>query len=178
MTRNIFLLRHFKTENNLYGLINGRSLEIKIIDTKPKNISNLYNFDFIFCSTALRCKQTLSIYSPYIICENIIYTENLLERNMGIMEGKKRKEMIKDFPRLFKNKYFDVFKTPPSGESFSDLEKRCKIFLASISDLEGNILICSHNQCLKMLYFLIKKQKINNEVWNELSFPFGEIFAI
>lgn len=57
MTKHIFFLRHFETKNNVNGILNGQSLEEPI--SAGHCIEKCFPFDIIYCSTALRCRQTV-----------------------------------------------------------------------------------------------------------------------
>ena len=83
MTKHIYFLRHFQTENNLNHILNGRNLNIPIIEGKPLYCENDVNL--IFCSPAVRCRQTINFFSQNVQ-PSIVYTNLLLERDLGIME--------------------------------------------------------------------------------------------
>lgn len=57
MIKHIFFLRHFETKNNVNGILNGQSLEEPIF--AGHCIEKCFPFDIIYCSTALRCRQTV-----------------------------------------------------------------------------------------------------------------------
>lgn len=176
---NIFFLRHFKTNNNLNGIISGQSLEEPIIESF--NIKCDIAFDKIFCSTARRCRETISIFcsNNKVDINTIIFTNELQERNMGILENQSRSEMIEKFPHCFYNNKFSFIETPPNGESFNAFANRVHSFYKkSVCKSSGNILICSHNQTLKMLNFIITGTTINDINWYTLSFPNGIVKQI
>ncbi len=175
--KRIFFLRHLCTKYNINGILSGRSNDIPIYDIKE--IKAAQNMDITYCSTALRCKSTLDIFLRMHKSTKIIYTDRILERNLGILEGKSRKEMALCYPSLFIDGKFSVFATPPKGESFISFQDRVqKFYEQEICNKNGNILICSHNQFLKMLYFIIKNDTITEKDWQLCSFPHGEIIRI
>lgn len=177
MVDHVFFLRHFKTQNNINNCINGRSLYLPISEGTPINCEN--PIDTVLCSPASRCHQTID----YVHFQNeepkIIYTEALLERNMGSMEGQPRVSMVQQYPHLFNNSKFIVFSDPPYGESYNDFKMRAMNFWDKCNRIcHGNILICSHNQLLKMLFFTINGEVITIDAWNQKTFPYGTILKI
>lgn len=176
MSRNYLFLRHIKTFNNTKHLINGRSL-YQPIENK-KFISSSYYIDRIYCSAALRCRQTIDCYLETHQTVPIQYLELLYERSMGIWEGELKSSIISNNADLFINGNFKLFLTPPSGESYSDFKNRVIDFLNLTNKENGNILVCSHNQFLKMLLLLLSNAAITQEIWNSINFPHGEIFSL
>lgn len=176
-TSRILFLRHFKTQSNLDNYLCGRSLLLPI--SESRDLSCSIPLDAAFCSSALRCRQTIEHVHFQNLASKIRYTDELLERNLGLMEGKPRDDMVQQFPNLFLDSKFRVFSTPPQGESFEDFKKRAQSFWNHYrSTYSGNILICSHNQMLKMLYFTILNKPISIATWNAKSFPYGTIVSI
>lgn len=176
MNKNYFFLRHLKTLNNTKHLINGRSLSQPI--ENEKSIPNSYFIDWIYCSDALRCRQTINCYLKTNQTVPIYYSKLLYERNMGIWEGKSKSYIISSNPELFINGKFDLFSTPPLGESYVDFKNRVTEFLNLINNKDGNILICSHNQFLKLLLLTLNNASITQELWNSINFPHGKILSL
>ena len=157
--QHLFFLRHLQTEHNVNVCINGQSVGLPVLEIR--SIIGARNVDTVYCSPALRCRQTMACFLKTNIVQTVVYSNMLLERDMGILEGEKRDIAAVHYPELFERKQFHIFKTPPSGESFSD-----------------DVLICSHNQFLKALYFTVSKEQITEKAWKSLSFPFGEMIPI
>ena len=157
--QHLFFLRHLQTEHNVNVCINGQSVGLPVLEIR--SIIGARNVDTVYCSPALRCRQTMACFLKTNIVQTVVYSNMLLERDMGILEGEKRDIAAVHYPELFERKQFHIFKTPPSGESFS-----------------GDVLICSHNQFLKALYFTVSKEQITEKAWKSLSFPFGEMIPI
>lgn len=176
MIKHIYFLRHFPTENNLTHVLNGRSLTTPIVNSTPIHCEDSIND--IFCSSALRCRQTIECFSQSTL-SSITYTDLLLERDLGIFEGQPRNQMQTQYPTLFFNSKLIVFATTPKGETFSIFQNRIRTFWNICNNTShGSVLICSHNQTLKMLYFEIKKSPLTIDTWNNLSFPHGKIIKI
>lgn len=96
---------------------------------------------------------------------------------MGKLEGMLKLEAEMVYPELFINGSFNVFRTPPQGESFGSFESRIYKFYNEIlnTDEQLNVLICSHNQTLKLLRLLILKKDISYQSWSEYSFKNGKV---
>ena len=174
--RKLFFFIHLKTSNNTRQLINGRSLTQPI--ENEKLITNPYHIDLVYCSTALRCRQTIDCYfktNPHV---PVLYSKLLYERDMGIWEGKLKSYIVNNNPELFINGKFKLFSTPPFGESYIDFKNRATEFLQLMNKEDGNILICSHNQFLKMLLLILSNAIITQEIWNTINFPYGEILSL
>lgn len=176
MGKNYFFLRHLKTSNNTRKLINGRSLTQPI--ENERYISNPHNIDIIYCSDALRCRQTIDCYLKTNQTVPIQYLKLLYERDMGSWEGKLKSFIVNNSPELFINGKFRLFLTPPSGESYIVFKNRVSEFLKLLNNENGNILICSHNQFLKMLFLSLNNTIITQEIWNSINFPYGEILSL
>lgn len=179
----LYFLRHCKTVFNLEKIISGRTnselcseAEIKYVDLL-KSTNKLV----IMSSDLQRCQQTIELLRPFIKSEyEIRYFKLLQERDMGIFEGKSRLELTQKYPEFFVGDRFLYFKTPPEGESIQELQKRIIKFIQNeFSILYSNydVLICAHNQVLKMLYCKILHIPVN-ENWSKLDFPEGGIRLI
>lgn len=177
--KHCFFLRHLETINNHNQLLNGSEMNIPILERHP--IPCEIAIDIIFCSTALRCRQTTEIFLENHLVHSLFYSDLLLERDLGILQGKDRYAAAKEYPNIFQGSKLNVFATPPGGETyehFFDRAVKAKNWINQNSDNTDNILICSHNQFLKMLLFLFKKSSVDGKKWNELTFPYGKIVPI
>lgn len=176
---NIFFLRHLKTLNNDLHIISGQSdSEIMDIDC---TLIDMSRFDKIYCSPSLRCIRTIEqLGSRSNSTRGIIYDKRLLERNMGSLEGILKEEGKNKYPSLFKQGMFDVFKTPPYGESYECFKERVHDFYNEHLCIKknNNILICSHNQTLKLLRLFVLEKDVTYQSWKEYSFKNGELTEI
>ena len=123
----IFFLRHLKTLNNDLCIISGQS-DSEIMDTN-RHLIDMNRFDKIYCSPSLRCVKTIELLGNQSdTVSNIMYDKRLLERNMGSLEGMIKEEGKKKYSELFREGMFNVFKTPPQGESYECFKERVKDF--------------------------------------------------
>lgn len=176
LCKQIFLLRHLKTVNNDLHIISGQS-NSEIIKTECTKV-DMSRYDKIYCSPLLRCKKTIELLAKESIdTSEIFYDKRLIERDMGELEGISKRESIYKYPDLFIEGGFNVFQTPPKGEDFKCFKYRVKEFYNEYlcTNEKESILICSHNQTLKLLRLLFLKKEITYQSWMEYSFRNGEI---
>lgn len=157
MNRKIYALRHCKTLFNEKNIISGQT-DCPLVDYSVDYsiLSKTWAPDsFILISSPLsRCVLTSEIFqsqSGFQISSSI--DSRIIERNMGILEGMRRDNLSKEHQDYFLNGHFKDFMTPPMGESYNDFKFRIMSFAFSLEKLfsEYNIIICSHNQTLRML---------------------------
>lgn len=176
---NIFFLRHLKTSNNDLCIISGQR-DSEITDVN-RHFIDMSRFDKIYCSSSLRCVKTLELLGTqsYTVSD-IVYDKRLLERNMGNLEGMKKEDAKKKYSELFNGGTFNVFSTPPQGESYECFKERITEFYNEyLCEKESNnILVCSHNQTLKLLRLLVLEKHITHHSWLEYSFQNGELTTI
>lgn len=157
MRKKLYILRHCKTTFNEENIVSGQ-MDCPLID---------YSVDCSILSKEKHLKSCILISSPLKRCvltgevlqlksELKIYSfidSRILERNMGKLEGKKRCDLIKEYPDYFFDGRFKDYMTPPMGESYEDFRFRIASFFSSVKKLlsEHNVIICSHNQALRML---------------------------
>lgn len=178
----IYFLRHQTTFNNKLGLVSGQA-DSPILDEKifKENDDSIKNIGVIYSSPSQRCLDTLHLIPELTILP--IMDKRLMERKMGDFENCSRQELYQKFPSFFRNIdgqiCFRFELTPPNGESFSEFESRISSFCSEIiiPYKEHDILICSHNQTIKMMYFVLKGVPPTQKTWNSITFPNGEIIA-
>jgi 2,3-bisphosphoglycerate-dependent phosphoglycerate mutase len=111
--------------------------------------------DFAFCSDQLRAKQALAeVLDKHR--KTIVFIEHRLrERNYGIFTGHEKKLFKKYFPEKYDEVHRGYHGQVPKGENFYDVSKRVFSFMNDLlrfSKLnEGNVLICAHNNSLKLI---------------------------
>lgn len=178
----LYLLRHFPTQNNINNIISGNQ-DIYAVDV----ISNTFNVSYpvtkIVCSPLSRCIITMERYINDTGCKcECIICDDLEERNMGDLSGIPKKQAADEYPMLFErcgeNAYFNIFKTPPNGESFDEFRLRIKNFLKKMDFSNEKYMICSHNQTMKMIYHIIKNSAISLDSWKNLNFENGVVYNI
>lgn len=177
MVEHILFLRHEQTLYLAEKRISGRSLEIPILE--EKEIACDISVDCVLCSPALRCRQTLNLFLRGHRPGQVIFDHRLLERGMGTLEGQLRTDMAKCYPHLFHDLRFRLHETPPEGEAYEEFYCRALQLWEEIYQTKhGTVLICAHNQILKMLSFVIQGIEPTQSQWDERSFPVAVITTI
>jgi len=157
-TNKYFILRHGETTNQVreekliydwpgfssFPLTDKGKQEITELAKKIKN----KKIDFIYSSDTLRARQTAEIVARELNLK-IYFDSRLRDVNLGVYQGRKKKEFTRDFPTGLERFY----KRAPEGESWSDIKKRV---ISVIKDIEKNhqgktILIVSHGDSLWLL---------------------------
>lgn len=157
MKHKLYMLRHCKTTFNKENIMSGQSdcplLEYIIDDSALKNQQFLEPY-ILICSPLNRCVCTgILLQQQLKVHFYTVIDHNLLERNMGIFEGNKRTDLVKTYPDYFLNGHYKELMTPPMGESFFSFKTRVNNFSFTLEKmmLKYNVIVCSHNQTLRML---------------------------
>lgn len=182
MRKKLYVLRHCRTLFNAENIVSGQidcplidySLDFSVLE--KEDCDNPYILIFSPLKRCVLTAKTLQIQSKLNIAS--FMDSRLVERNMGLLEGKKRSNLVKDFPNYFCNGHFKDYMTPPMGENYHDFEIRIASFASSIEHLlsENNVIICSHNQTLRMLTAIITNReytdipKYSNGIVKEIFF--------
>lgn len=161
MRKKLYVLRHCKTLFNKENIVSGQT-DCPLLE---------YSVDYSILSKESHSETYILISSPLSRCVltgKILQSQSklqisssidsrIIERNMGILEGKKRGELSKEYPDYFFNGHLKEYMTPPMGESYDDFKFRITAFSYYMEKLllENNIIICSHNQALRMLTSII-----------------------
>ncbi|KXB42503.1 histidine phosphatase family protein [Amygdalobacter nucleatus] len=152
MVKHLYLVRHGQTQFNKLKIIQG-SCDAKLTELglKQAKQAGIYlkqqgiKFDKIYCSRALRARQTLEtmIDQPYT------YLTGLKEWDFGVFEGEG--ECLQD-PKIFYRLPKDTYALF-GGESYAEFEKRVLTTIAEIAKTEAeNILIVAHG-CVNLAFY-------------------------
>jgi hypothetical protein len=98
---------------------------------------------------------------------------------VGSFEGRLREEVIKENPLWYNGGKFIYDLTPPNGESFESFFGRVDYFRAYLDEIlrDHNVIVCSHNQTLKLLYSIVMNIK-PNKIWYSKNFENGVLYKI
>ncbi len=161
MKKKLYVLRHCKTSFNKENIVSGQTdcplLEYSV-DYSILHKESCSESYILISSPLSRCVLTGKILQSQSKLQISSFVDSrIIERNMGILEGKKRCELLKAYPNYFFDGHFKEYMTPPMGESYDDFKFRITAFSFSMKKLllESNIIICSHNQALRMLSAII-----------------------
>lgn len=177
----IYFLRHVKTVDNLNGKISGRSDSPALPGQILRISCNIEKqFDKIYRSPYKRCRDTIALL-PSTLQRNVCYEPALIERSLGILEGMERIDAIHRFPQLFENDKLKVDSQVPGGESVEEVKQRIGTIvdtLTAYTNRKKQILVCSHNQTLKILLAELKRIPITNHYWQTVNFKNGELACV
>lgn len=178
----LFALRHCKTQNNIEKRISGQSDSLIIdysVDISILDQEVIYKLGLnVITSPAPRCLKTIDVIKQHIPGKITIQTdERLLERHMGLWEGKFKKSIMTHTAWETINEHINPYHTPPNGESISKCIKRIDEFLIDLehNSLNTPIMICGHNQTLKLLKFQLFKLPNLIDFWKAESFENGKV---
>ncbi|MDB5477633.1 MAG: phosphoglycerate mutase protein [Alphaproteobacteria bacterium] len=158
----IYLARHGQDEDNARGILNGhrdtKLTEIGISQAnelaqhlKEKQIT----FDKIYSSPLQRAYMTAQIIADKLEVDLPEINPALIERNFGIMTGKKIQE-IEAFctPDIIKAEKITYFLSPENAETFPEMLVRAKTMLELIQKRHegGKVLFVCHGDIGKMIY--------------------------
>ncbi len=146
---NITLIRHAEVEEKYIGCFNGH-IDIDLSKqgrTEAKNLANTFyhdEFDGVFCSDLIRCKNTLKYFKQ---SKDAVYSELLREKSLGEHEGKKFEELG------IKYENFGQFINSLDGERFDDFVSRVKDYFYDYLPSLGkeNILVVTHAGVIRTL---------------------------
>ncbi len=169
----IYLMRHGKTDWNVQYRLQG-SADIPLNENgralarQTAAALRQIPFDAVYTSPLSRARETAEI-----IAEGrgipVILEDDLREMNFGIYEG----NSSRNWPEI--KTIFDdpVGYVPKGGETFRQLDQRCRRFLSMLTSREGtnqHVLVCTHGTMLKGLLRVIE-QKPLEQFWEGVPQP-------
>lgn len=157
-----YLIRHGQDQDNQQGLLNGqrdRTLtEIGInqaVELSKTILKNKMSFDTVLVSPLNRAYTTASIVAGINNAPTPVIEDLLIERNFGIMTGKKLTDIIPMCgPDIIQVGNLNNFLNPKDAETFPDLINRANNLLEKLENEYTNkkIMLVSHGDFGKMLY--------------------------
>lgn len=150
------LVRHGETCANIEGIYSGWS-DYDLTEKGKQQISILakelkpYNADAIYASPLGRTMTTANVISK-IVGKEVNVVEELKELNFGVFDGKRAKDIEKEYPIEWK-KWLSEYETyrMPEGECLQDVMDRSKAFIDSLKDKDGTSIIVSHGGVIQSL---------------------------
>ncbi|MCX8158059.1 MAG: histidine phosphatase family protein [Candidatus Diapherotrites archaeon] len=183
MKTTLFLIRHAKAQGNLENRFQSRyNSELSEEGLKQTELLKEYfknkKIDFVFYSPAIRAKQTAQItFSSRKI--PLIEEQQLIERDLGILDGMCLKDAAKSFPevtKLFNNEIADL--DIPGLEKSYDLSKRALNIVEKIvsNNLGKNIAIVTH--FFWIYFFLVEATKIDFNEIRKFKIPTSSVTTV
>lgn len=161
--KEIYILRHGETEQNVQGIVQGSGINSSLNKNGLSQAKEFYqyyseiDFDLIIVSNLIRTHQTIS----HFINERIplIVDDRIREISWGEHEGKASEpELMEKYYKIIHSwQSGDLEVGPKNGESAKQMQDRLILF---IKDLENKpferALICTHGRTLRALICLLK----------------------
>ena len=158
----IIFVRHGKTVLN-DGSFLGQGRDPELVEPlEPLN----HQFKAAFTSPLKRAVMSARELSPD---NNANLDPRLTEINYGKAEGLFLEDLIKKFPDLYESWNRGKDARFPDGENHMDVMNRLKLFLVSIQDHSGTILVVTHNVVIRCLIGMTWKIPINQ--WFKIVVP-------
>ncbi len=166
----IYLIRHGETDSNKGHRFQGRinlPLNAKGIEQASMLAEYMQHLrlDAIYCSSMLRACMTAA---PLAMSKNMAYhpLDLLQEVSFGEWEGLEYGEISRRWPKEMEDFLSRPGEwIPPKGESFYDVEQRCRAAFEKIFSNEGherNIAIVSHGGIIRVQLCMILGIPLNN----------------
>lgn len=154
----LYLVRHTRVEV-APGICYGQS-DVPLADSfKTESESILaklseIQFEDIFCSPLSRCVELGHLFTPEVKRD-----DRLKELNFGEWEGLAWDTVFEsDTGKKWFTNYLK--ESCPKGESYQDMLRRVKSFIADLPDTDGNILIITHAGVIRAFSVLVKKWSV------------------
>lgn len=176
----IFIVRHGQTDHNVQKILQGH-LDTNLNQTGQiqaekvgKYLSTL-PIDYFLSSDLSRCRQTLDqiLVHQEVTGNNIRYTPNLRERDMGIAEGMYLKDALAQYGQGFRN----------LGEKEHELVKRVESEWDSLLKLNHkNVLVCTHGGVITRFInhlYVDRKYELHESITQlDLKVPFNTSISV
>lgn len=170
----LVVIRHGQSLADIEGRHEGRA-DFPLTDLGREQAGKLakwlkerYTFDMIIASPLKRAKETAEIIGSNMNQE-VIFNENLIEWNNGVLAGLLREEAKQKYPEPEGGRKY--FQAVEKGESMIDLRSRAEYFLASLlhsiddGDHKATICIVSHGGLITMLYRSFLNLPVDTNIW-------------
>jgi probable phosphoglycerate mutase len=167
MNKEIFLIRHGRTEYNRLGIWQGSGVDSSLDELGQMQAEKFFKhyrdqeFDIVFHSNLRRSKETIQ---PFIN-DGVLAVESPLIREIswGHFEGHPHtEESIDTYKKVVGGWSRDEYELRfPGGESARDLEKRLTEFVESLRQLkQEKVLICSHGRAIRGLLCVMRAEPL------------------
>jgi len=187
MANKVYLFRHgqttFNRDKKFTGAIDSKltvlgKKQANVIAGKMKN----KKFQAAIQTSLSRSIDTLKpVLRNHPECVLIIKDDRMTERNYGNLSGKFHKNIIKEYGKEQFDKWHRGYykkNRPPKGESFEDVEKRVKPFIADLKKFikknKVNVAISAHGNSIRLFRKIMENASIKETVsWD---IPYDKVF--
>lgn len=147
-----YVVRHGESEGNREGLLQGRADPHLSANGRLQAEAagrRLAETDFCaaYSSPLLRARETAELIVQFHPGLELVGTPELMELNVGILEGRRQLDVIQEMPDLFNALRFSHGNAAvPGGESLDDIQKRISAFLDAAVERHagGKVLVVTH----------------------------------
>lgn len=182
----LFVIRHCRTEYNASHRISGQ-FDSPIVDFSiDASIFDLFCHQYkeitIISSPLTRCQKTveyfLNQHAEHV--SHVFIDLRIIERGMGSWEGQLKKEILTKHPHYNYRDQFNPLYTPPQGETFNDFLNRIDKFIDDLYVMQSKspLLICAHNNSLKLLKYRLTNNNNLLDFWISHNFQNGKVERI
>jgi len=163
VNKEIYLIRHGRTEYNKLGIWQGSGVDSSLDEEGKKQAEQFYDaykeidFDLVIHSKLRRTKETVKGFIEVGIETQM--TPKINEISWGHFEGKLHtEESIATYKSVTKAWSMEKYEVGfPGGESASDLHLRLSDFVEDLKKMSyKKILICSHGRSIRGLMCVMK----------------------
>ena len=182
----IYLFRHGQTHFNDKHIFTGwkeSSLtlegkkEARVLAEKLRK----KKIGFGFMTHLNRSEETLNaVLQFHPECRLRLIDDRMIERSYGTLEGMHHAAIIKKYgQKQFERWHRDYVGRPPGGESFADVEKRVKNFIADLKILlqqeKVNIAISAHGNSIRIFRKIMEKASVTTAT--KWVIPYTKVFV-
>lgn len=162
----ITVVRHGETEGNIARIVQSRTggrltengkLQAQVLADQL----NSECFEVVYCSTLDRCIETADILISNHPEVEVIYSDELIERGLGVYEGRPWADV--PWESIEGN---NLHKKLSQGESWIEVEKRIETFINTLLEEfpDKHILIVTHGGVIKAFNALISDVTLRQAV--------------
>lgn len=166
----IYLVRHGESIANTKGIYQGQTYDTDLsalgklqVRALAKHLADIH-LDCIVSSPLKRTLQTADVVSR-ITKAIIAVDQDIVETNHGLWEGLHKDDIANKWPQLYSNWFINpsqiIF---PEGESFLQTKTRVLGWWAKIKNNQGNVLIVSHDNILRIIIADVLKMRLD-DIW-------------
>jgi broad specificity phosphatase PhoE len=188
--KTLYVIRHGQTRWNLERRMQGR-LDSPLTDaggeqahTHGELLKAMADIGTLYVSPSGRTRETAYIVNSYTRSE-VIYTDELQERDLGEWSGLTMDEVAKAFPHAYRSRLDDPYNfSPPGGENLVDMTNRVGPFLDNLlaADIEQVGLVTHQVMSRVILSRLLRLSPVEavrvvhpNEILYRLRFVSGRV---
>lgn len=181
----LYLFRHTQTKDNIRRIFSGRrqtsltaegKKQAQALAQKLKN----KKIDLFISPPLLRCLQTLQPLSKFFPKTTYLQKKELIERDYGILTGKSKMQIMKQYPQkaVLWRRSWDV--PPPRGESLKQvwetrIQPFCQWLEKEMKTKKINIGYCGTNNTIRLIRMYFEKLPIEKML--TLETPYGDYAA-